>query len=69
MASTSSLGAVSVSSKPWHLTYVNLDDLNEILIWKNGCRLKLKDGTSSGPVTAVTFQNKMDKVVTVSSSG
>ena len=65
MASTS-LGAVSISSKPWHLTHVNLDDLSEIFIWKNGCRMKLKDGTSSGPVTAVTFRNNVDKVVTVS---
>ncbi len=64
--SSISLDAVNVSSKPWHLTYVDLDGLKEIFIWKNGCRMKLKDGKSSGPVTSVTFRNKVDKVVTVS---
>ena len=37
---------------------LNFDDLNDVLIWKSGCRMKLKDGTSSGPVRTVTFQDK-----------
>ena len=66
--SVSSEGSVSesinASSKPWHLTY-NLE-FKELFIWKNGIRMKLKDGNSGGPVTSVSILSIVDKTVTVS---
>lgn len=54
MSTTSSAqSALAVSSKPWHLTF--FDEEKQVFIWKSGSRMKLKDGSSSGPVTAVSF--------------
>lgn len=44
---------MDVSSKPWHLTFSDEEKL--VLLWKSGSRMKLKDGSSSGPVTATSF--------------
>lgn len=40
-----------VSSKPWYLTFFG----EEMYIWKNSCRMKLVDGSSSGPVATTSF--------------
>ena len=63
MASTSE-SSVTISSKSWSLTYN--PECKEMLIWKNGTRLKLKDGNSSGRVTAISILNMQDGTVTVS---
>lgn len=60
MAATS----VTVSSKSWDLTYN--PEHKEMLIWKDGMRLKLKDGNSSGRVTAISIINLQAGTVTVS---
>ena len=64
MGSESSSTSVSVSSKPWSLTFSS--EYKEILIWRNGARLKVKDGNSSGGVTGISILNKQDGIVTVS---
>jgi hypothetical protein len=61
MAATVLVKGVSISSKSWSLTYNP-----EMLVWKNGIRLKLKDGNSSGRVTAISILNMQDGTVTVS---
>ena len=53
----------SVSSKQWFLTYN--EDHQELFIWRKGMRLKLKDGTSGGPVKEVDVNN-VDQTLTVS---
>ena len=69
MTSASNEGSLmeltTASSKPWHLTYAS--EFKEVFIWKNGLRMKLKDGTSSGPVTSVSVLDAVDGTVTVSS--
>jgi hypothetical protein len=55
---------VSVSSKQWFLTFN--EEYKELLIWKNGIRLKLNDGSSGGPVEEVAVHDEVDKTVTVS---
>ena len=67
MASGSSTSAESmlesqVSSKPWHLTFFD----KQVYIWKSGSRMKLKNGSSSGPVT--TSSILMADVVNVSTN-
>lgn len=56
----------TASSKPWHLTYSS--EFKEVFIWKNGMRMKLKDGTSGGPVTSVSVLDAADRTITVSKS-
>lgn len=58
-----SLGA-SVSSKHWFLTFY--EEHKELLIWKNGIRLKLKNGTSGGPVEKVKVTDEVENTITVS---
>jgi len=54
MTSTSSVQNTSkVSSKPWHLTFFE----KQVFIWKSGFRMKLTDGSSSGPVASTSFLN------------
>lgn len=43
----------SVSSKSWHLTFNGVE--KEVFIWKSGGRMRLQDGSSSGPVRATSF--------------
>lgn len=64
MASISDSSVSSVSSKPWFLTYI--EEFNEVFLWKNGSRMKLKDGSSSGPVTDVSVLDVLANTVTVS---
>ena len=56
--------AKSATLKPWFLTF-NQED-KEIFIWKNNVRLKLKDGSSAGPVTDVSILNQVGRTVIVS---
>lgn len=56
----------TASSKPWHLTYNS--EFKEVFIWKNGTRMKLKDGNSGGPVTSLSVLDAVDRTVTVSIS-
>ena len=62
--SESSFSNVSISSKSWNLTYN--PEHKEMLIWKNGIRLKLRDGNSSGKVTAISVLDEQDRTVSVS---
>ena len=54
----------NVTFKPWFLTYNNVD--GDLFAWKDGARLKLKDGQSAGRVRAVSVISAEDKTVTVS---
>lgn len=66
-ASDSSFSELATAStKPWLLTY-NME-VKEVFIWKNGVRMKLKDGTSSGPVTSVSVLDTAERTITVSQS-
>lgn len=56
MDSSTSQDGQSVSSKQWFLTYN--EEHTEVLIWRNGMRLKLKDGSSGGPVQEVEASNE-----------
>lgn len=49
---SSTLDASKISSKPWHLTF--FAEEKHMYIWKGGCRMKLTDGSSSGPVRAIS---------------
>ena len=60
---TSLLDPVNPSSKPWFLTFN--DEFKELFIWKNGRRMQLKDGSSSGPVSTVSAHD-VDGIITVS---
>lgn len=51
-----------VSFKPWFLTCVDED----VFGWKDGARLKLKNGQSAGRVKAISVLNANDNTVTVS---
>ena len=42
----------TVSSKPWFLTY-NADE-SDVFVWKDGARMKLKNGDSAGSVVSVS---------------
>ena len=64
--STSIAIASNASSKPWFLTFD--PETNDVLIWKSGMRLKLKDGSSSGRVTAISVLSGLEKTITVSRS-
>jgi len=50
--SSSTTAMVTASSKPWFLTFD--PQSKDVLIWKNGLRLKLRDGTTSGRITGVS---------------
>ena len=50
--------AFSISSKKWFLTF---NDHEELFIWKSGLRLKLKNGSSSGPVEKVKVHDEQEK--------
>jgi len=63
MASGSSQGS-AVSSKPWYLTFN--EEYKELLIWKSGIRLKLKNGCTGGPVKSVAVRDDRRRIVTVS---
>ena len=60
-AKMASICQKDISSKTWFLTFNE-----ELLIWKNGHRLKLKDGSSSGPVEEVEVDNEAEKILSVS---
>ena len=67
MSTTSSKSSVygsskQVSFKPWFLTCVEGD----VFGWKEGARLKLKNGQSAGCVKAISVLSTNDKTVTVS---
>lgn len=62
MACSVSQDSHTVSSKQWFLTF----NEGDLLIWKNGLRLKLKNGCSAGPVKEVEVHNELDKLLTVS---
>ena len=63
MNSSASQDGQSVSSKQWFLTYS--EEQQQVLIWRNGMRLKLKNGSSGGPVQGVEG-NEADQSLTVS---
>lgn len=63
-SSVSCAGCTPATDKPWCLT-LNAES-KEVFVWKHGVRLKLKDGSSSGPVTGASVLNTKDKTVTVS---
>ena len=58
--------AFSISSKKWFLTFNDHEEYQELFIWKNGLRLKLKNGSSSGPVEKVKVHDEQEKSLTVS---
>lgn len=67
MTTVSSSGATPApapTTKPWFLTFN--PGSKDILVWKNGARLKLRDGSTSGQVTAVSVLSVPEKTVTVS---
>lgn len=51
-----------VTHKPWFLTCFD----GEVLPWKDGARLKLRNGESAGRVRAISVLNEADGTVTVS---
>ena len=59
-----STSSTSPTDKPWFITWNH--ESKEVLVWKYGVRLKLRDGSSSGRVTEVSVLNSADKTVTVS---
>lgn len=44
---------LQASSKSWSLTFSS--DSKDVLVWKNGSRLKLKDGLTAGRVHSVSY--------------
>ena len=58
-AMSTSMEALSVSSKQWFLT-LN-EEHQEVFIWKDGMRLKLKDQSSGGPVKEVARSNRWSR--------
>ena len=63
-AMSTSMEALSVSSKQWFLT-LN-EEHQKFFIWKDGMRSKLKDQSSGGPVEEVEVTGGAEKTVTVS---
>ena len=55
--------AATVTSKSWFLT-LN-EDGGDVFVWKEGTRLKLKNGQSAGRVRAVFVLSAEEKSVTV----
>lgn len=53
-----------VSSKSWPLTFNS--ESRDVLVWKNGARLKLKDGLTAGRVRSIAVSNDTKGIVTVS---
>lgn len=64
VASTSGSSKTSVTTKPWFVTY-NEED-KDVLIWKQGERLKLQNGSSAGRVLRIVVADKAARVVKVS---
>lgn len=64
IASTSIASATQVSSKPWFLTFNA--ETRDLFIWKNGIRLKLKEGESAGGVRSASVLSIENKTITVS---
>ena len=64
IVSSSGTTPVAATSKPWFLTFN--PGLKDVLVWKNSLRMKLRDGSSSGPATAVSILSEREKTVTVS---
>ena len=56
--------AVSPTAKPWILTFK--PESKDVLIWKNGMRIKMKDGNASGQVNAVSVLSELKETMTVS---
>jgi hypothetical protein len=50
-SSKKSLPEISVSSKPWHLTWDR--DNKNLFVWKAGRRVSIGEGASSGAVSGV----------------
>ena len=59
--SSTSSTSMTVSSKPWFLTY-NVDD-SDVFVWRDGVRMKLRNGDSAGTVVSVSVS---DGILTVS---
>ena len=57
---------VHVSSKAWFLTFNA--DTNDVFVWRNDVRLRLKGGESTGSVRSVTVLSDKEKTVTVSAN-
>lgn len=64
MSSVRSSSSKQVSSKPWFLTFNSAE--GDVFAWKDGARLKLKNGQSAGRVKAVCVLSAEDRTVTVS---
>lgn len=62
--SSSTTATMTASSKPWFLTFD--PQSKDVLIWKNGLRLKLRDGTTSGRITGVSVLSTVENTVMVS---
>ena len=61
-SSTRSLASKQVTRKPWFLT----SNDGEVFAWKDGVRLKLRNGQSAGRVRAIAVLCDKEKTVTVS---
>ena len=60
-----SVSPVSVSKRPWFITYDK--ESKVVFIWKNDIRLKLKDGrTSAASVTCIRLCDADNGIVEVS---
>lgn len=63
MASVASSGgskSIRVTTKPWFITYHE-----EMLIWKQGERLKLQRDVSAGRVVSISLLDEKDKTIKV----
>lgn len=69
VASSSSLNDATsdshqqVSSKTWSLTYNS--ESKDVLVWKHGSRLKLKDGQTAGRVHSISVVGKEGIVMVI----
>lgn len=61
---SSVLEGTTISSKPWFLTFN--EEYNELLIWKSGTRLKLKDGSTCGQVRSSAILDEANRILVVS---
>lgn len=64
MSSIRSSSSKQVTTKPWFLTFNSAE--GDVFAWKDGARLKLKNGQSAGRVKTVCVLSAEDGTVTVS---
>lgn len=50
--SSTSNYSMTVSTKPWFLTYIEAE--SDVFVWKDGVRMKLRNGDSAGTVVSVS---------------